>query len=161
MTHEVVTRERSATLVLSKRVSVRLSGIGAGIGGAFAEVYGALGARRVPTAGPPFIIYHGVPVGDAPFDIEICAPVGMAAEAPAGWELQELPSGTFVSLVHVGPYDTIAAAYAELTSWVGDHDLAMAGPPREVYLSGPETPPAQVRTVVEYPVVPRPSPVPA
>jgi len=84
--------------------------------------------------------------------MEICAPVARTTDPPAGWQMQELPASTFVTLLHVGPYDTIGAAYDSLTAWIGAHDLAIAGPPREVYLSEPETPPEQIRTILEFPV---------
>jgi effector-binding domain-containing protein len=61
----------------------------------------------------------------------------------------------------VGPYDTIGSSYAELLAWPGEHGYAMAGPPREVYLSEPETPPEQIRTIVELPVVEVAAPVAA
>lgn len=152
MEREVTVRERSAALVVSKRFPVRLSEIGVALGMAFGEVYGHLGARRVEGDGPPFVIYHGMPMADEPFDIEVCAPVANAVDPPPGWQVQELPAGTFVSLLHVGPYETVASAYSTLTGWIGDHDLAVAGPPREVYLNPPDTPPAQIRTIVEFPV---------
>jgi effector-binding domain-containing protein len=34
-------------------------------------------------------------------------------------------------------------------TWIGTHDLSVAGPPREVYLSPPDTPPDKIRTIVE------------
>ena len=37
-------------------------------------------------------------------------------------------------------------------AWPAEHGYAIAGPPREVYLSEPETPPEQIRTIVELPV---------
>jgi len=43
--------------------------------------------------------------------------------------VRELPAGTFVSLLHVGPYDAISAVYEVLTAWLGTHGLAMAEPP--------------------------------
>jgi effector-binding domain-containing protein len=143
---------RDATIVVSKRLPVRLSEIGPVMGAAFGEVYGFLGARGVQPYGPPFVIYHGMPSGDDPFEIEICAPVARAPEPPAGWVVQVLPAGTFATLLHVGPYDTIGAAYQALTEWVGTHGLTVAGPPREVYLSEPSTPPDQTRTIIEFPV---------
>ena len=54
----------------------------------------------------------------------------------------------------------VEAACDTLTAWIGARDLAIAGPPREVYLSEPETPPEQVRTIVEFPVVEVAAPVP-
>ena len=115
-------------------------------------MYGHLGARRIEGDGPPFVIYHEVPVADEPFDIEVCAPVAGAVDPPPGWQALQLPAGSFVTLLHVGPYDTVASAYDTLTGWIADHDLAVAGAPREVYLSPPETPPAQIRTIIEFPV---------
>jgi effector-binding domain-containing protein len=154
-------RDRGPAIVLSQRASVRLSSIGAAIGAGFAEVYGFLGPLGA-ASGEPYVIYHGAPgPGDRPFEIEICAPIGRAVEAPAGWSVTELPAGTFASVIHVGPYGALGATYDELERWIARQGLAIAGPPREVYLSEPSTPPADTRTVVEFPVVPSTSAVPA
>ncbi|MCU0482930.1 MAG: GyrI-like domain-containing protein [Chloroflexi bacterium] len=153
MEREVKVGQRDPEIIVSKRLPVRLSEIAAVMGAAFGEVYGFLGARRVEPHGPPFVIYHGAPSGDDPFEIEICAPVVRETEPPTGWQVQVLPAGTFATLLHVGPYDTIGAAYGTLAGWIDSHGMAMAGPPREVYLSEPTTPPDQVRTIIEWPVV--------
>jgi effector-binding domain-containing protein len=159
MVREVVLREREAAPVVSKRFPVRLSEIGGALGTAFGEVYAHLGARRIAGDGPPFVIYHEVPVADDPFDIEVCAPVVHTVDPPMGWQAQQLPAGTFATLLHVGPYDTVAGAYDAMVSWIGAHDLAVAGPPREVYLSPPDTPPDQIRTIIEFPVARATAPV--
>lgn len=152
MRHEVKVQEREAALVLAKRTPVRLSEIGDVLGAAFAEAYGHIAGHGGGEGGPPFVIYPDVPDGDRPFDIEICAPVQYSIEAPGGWVLKELPAGLFASLMHVGPYDSVAMGYDAITTWIVGHGFAVAGPPREVYLSDPETPPAQVRTIIEFPV---------
>lgn len=152
MEREVKVGRREATLVVSKRLPVRLSEIGSVLGAAFGEVYGYLEARGVEPEGPPFVIYHALPTADDPFDIEICAPVARAADPPVGWRLQKLPAGMFATILHVGPYDTVETAYDTLTAWIGAHEMAVAGPPREVYLSEPDTPPDKVKTIVEFPV---------
>jgi len=159
MEHEVKVGRREATIVMSKRTPVRLSEIGSVIGSAFGEVYGYLGAHRVESKGPPFVIYHGAPVADDPFEIEICAPVARAMDAPMGWQVGELPAGTFATMLHVGQYDTIGAAYDTMTAWLGVHDIAVMGPPREVYLSDGSTPPEQVKTILEFPVAEAAAPV--
>jgi len=153
MDGEVTVREREAILVVAKRTAVTLPEIGSTLGAAFGEVYGSIGSTA--PAGPPFVIYEGMPEGDRPFDIQVCAPVGRPVDPPAGWVVQELPAGTFASLVHVGPYDSIGVAYENLGRWIPEHGMTMAGAPREVYLSEPDTPPEQIRTVVEFPVVGR------
>ncbi len=143
---------REATLVMSTRRQVRLSGIGALIGSTLGEAYGYLGAQRAETDGPPFVIYYGVPVADDPFEVEVCAPIAGPMDAPTGWRVQQLPAGTFATLLHVGPYDTVGVAYDTLTGWLRTHDLVVMGPPREVYLSDGNTPPEQIRTIIEFPV---------
>ena len=154
-------RELGTLLVLSRRRMVRLSDIGSVISQSFSEVYGAVGPLGAASA-EPFIVYHGRPgAGDPPFEIEICAPVNRPIEALPGWQLQELPAGTFASVLHVGPYDHLGTAYDELESWIGREGYAIAGPPREVYLSEPSTPPDDIRTVVEFPVIVSTAAVPA
>lgn len=153
MDTEVKLRQRAAAIALTHRRKVRLTEIGRVIQTSFGEVYGYLGAHRVTPHDPPFLIYHGAPgPGREPFEIEICAPISRPIDPPMGWRLTELPAGTFASTVHVGPYDTLGQTYDRLDAWLRAQGYAKAGPPREVYLSEPSTPPELTRTVVEYPV---------
>ena len=148
-------RQREEAIVLSKSLEVRLADLPTAISSSFGEVYAYLGRHRIATPEPPFIVYHGQPGPEgAPFPLQICAPVGLPVDPPAGWACTTLPAGLFASVMHVGPYDSLGTAYSELTAWIGRQDLAVAGPPREVYLSEPGTPPAETRTVIEFPVVP-------
>lgn len=158
--HEVKVQDRGATLVLAKRTAVQPSEMSNVLPAALVEVYGHIGRHGGDPDGPPFVIYPEVPAPGRPFAMEICAPVRIAIDAPAGWELEELPAGLFASLVHVGPYDTVSGSYGDLAGWIGSHGYAIAGPPREVYLSPPETPPDKIRTIIEFPVVLAVAPVP-
>ncbi len=153
---EVKVRQRESAIALTKRCEVRMPEIGGAISSAFGEVYGYLGAHRVTAADPPFVIYTVTPSPGLPFEIEVCAPVRHAIDPPSGWRLTDLPAGTFASTVHVGSYDNLGQTYARLDAWLREHGYAKAGPPREVYLSEPSTPPELTRTVIEYPVVPTP-----
>lgn len=56
------------------------------------------------------------------------------------------------TILHVGPCDTVETACDTLTAWIGAHAMAVAGPPREVNLSEPDTPPDKTKTIVEFPV---------
>ncbi len=152
---------REAVVVLSRRAPVRLSEIGSVISSTFAAAYGHIGEHGVEPMGPPFVIYDGVPVADDPFDLEICAPIAHAIEPPAGWRVQVLPAGSFATLMHTGPYDTIGRSYEALTAWLGAHSLPVIGPPREVYLSPPGTPADQIRTIIEFPIADAPAPIAA
>ncbi len=150
---DVKVRQRESAIALTKRCAVRIPDIGTVISSAFGEVYGYLGGHRVTTSDPPFVIYMTMPSPDQPFEIEVCAPVRGAIDPPTGWRLTELPAGTFASTVHAGSYETLGQTYERFDGWLTEHGYAKAGPPREVYLSEPATPPDLTRTVIEYPVV--------
>ena len=89
---------------------------------------------------------------DAMWEIEICAPVSDVLVAPPGYRVHTVPAGSVVSTVHFGAYDRIGAAYAEIQAFVRTHGLDAGGPPREIYLTGPEVLPNETRTRVEFPV---------
>jgi effector-binding domain-containing protein len=152
MSHRIRAEERDAILAISRRQPVMLAGIGPALGEAFGQLYGHLAMRGVDPAGPPFVIYHSEPVPDLPLDIEVCAPIAAPTDAPAGCSVGYVPGGTFATLVHRGPYETISGAYEELAAWAGRHHRELVGPPRETYLSEPDTRPADIRTIVEWPV---------
>lgn len=153
MEHEVHVVDRPALRVVARRMPVAIESIGPTLGQAFGEVYAAIGAARAEAAGPPFVIYHSMPVPGEPLDIEVCAPVTRPLEPPAPWRMVELPGGTFASRMHVGAYDTVGSTYELLSAWIAEHELEVAGPPREAYLSPPSTPPEQTQTIVEFPVM--------
>jgi effector-binding domain-containing protein len=147
-------RDHQSLTVLSQEGNVTLANIGAAISAGLMQAYGFLGPTGATADAPPFVIYHGSPGGnDRPFDIEICVPVSRTVDPPTGWVTKELPAGTFASVVHIGPYDMLGTAYDELGAWIAREGFAIAGPPREVYMSEPSTPPGETRTVIEFPVV--------
>jgi effector-binding domain-containing protein len=159
MEHVVHLADRPALRVVSKRVSVGIESIGPTLAQAFGEVYAMIGAADVGTAGPPFVIYHSMPEPGQPLDMEICAPVDGTLEPRDPWRLVDLPAGMFASRKHVGPYDTVGETYDALTAWIPEHGYTVAGPPREVYLSEPSTPPELTETIIEFPVAKVPMPV--
>jgi effector-binding domain-containing protein len=159
MEHEVHVVDRPALRVLSKRLPVLIETIGPTLAQGFAEVYAVIEAARAAPGGAPFVIYHSMPEPGKPLDVEICAPVIGAVEPRDPWQVQDLPAGTFASRMHVGPYDAIGSTYDALSAWIPANGFGFAGPPREVYLSPPETPPEQTQTIVEFPVARVPAPV--
>lgn len=151
MTATVEVNQRPAITIVSRRALVELAGIGELLGSAFGEVYAHLGRMGVAPAGPPFVIYHGMP-GAGPFEVEVCAPIAGRVDPPAGWQVGELSAARVAGITHEGPYDTVGVAYDALWAWLAAHGLEPAGPPRETYLSPPDTPPSLIRTVIEVPV---------
>ena len=118
----------------------------------FAELYHHIDQTGVASAGPPFVIYHDTSAPGVRWEIDICAQVVAPMTAPPGLEYVEMPSGIVVSLLHVGPYETLGDAYDTIEAYISEHALKPAGPPREFYYSEPDVPPSEVRTLVERPV---------
>ena len=47
------------------------------------------------------------------------------------FEYIEMPSCMVVSLLHVGSYEGLGRAYGAIESYIAEHGLQKAGPPRE------------------------------
>jgi len=141
--------ESSHRHVLFQHFVVPLEDLPQTIGKSFSTLYGRITQAGVIPAGPPFVIYHNMA---APWDIDVCAPVATPLTPTPEFEVKELPATRVVSLLHVGPYETIGTAYEAVDAYIRAHSLTPAGPPREIYLSPPETPPELIQTIIEWPI---------
>jgi effector-binding domain-containing protein len=70
----------------------------------------------------------------------------------ADFGFKEFAPERIVSLLQVGPYESLVEAYEAIERYLAEQGLETAGPPREIYLSEPEVPPAETRTLVEQPI---------
>lgn len=132
------------------RGTVRVEEIGDFLGGAFGEVMGVLGAQGVHPDGPPFACYVQVEGG---FDIEAGFPVDAPIDPVGRVVAAELPAGWVLVVLHRGPYDQVAGAYAAAEQWLAENDWEASAPGWEAYLDGPEV--ADPRTIVHVPCRPR------
>lgn len=142
---EITRRAPQTAAVVRGRVA--LADVPAFVTGAFGEVAEALSGAGVPLTGPPFTRYRLV---DGEFDLEAGFPCG--GEAPRSGRVRPatLPGGSVAIAEHRGDYGDVAATYAAVTTWVGEHGWAPAGAPWETYLDDPEVP--DPRTAVSFPV---------
>lgn len=87
---------------------------------------------------------------------ELWAPVapGLAETEPSDDRIgvKLVAQETVASTVHRGPYDALGSVYEELTKWTEDNGYTMIGPPREVYLTGPDTPQSETLTEIQFPI---------
>lgn len=116
----------------------------------FGTVFGYI-ARYAQPAGPSLALYRD---DGSMRNIPVEALAPLAAQIPEGEGIRvyRLEGGTFATLVHLGPFDTLGASYASLTQWIEGHGYHIAGPAREVYLSmDPGRPDAWV-TELQFPV---------
>jgi effector-binding domain-containing protein len=151
-TSEIETRPVAEVPTAVMKATLDVAEIAAWLATAYGTVAAYLGRHGVGPAGPPFARFEIV--GEGRFDVE----AGFPATTPVGGEgdvePSSLPAGPAAVTLHVGPYDEVAPAYAALEAWMREHGGEPAGAPWEVYLSGPDVDPAEIRTEIVWPYRP-------
>jgi effector-binding domain-containing protein len=150
-TYDVVLKQIEPLKVVAARGVIPTYG---DVGKLFGAVFGHLGQHRTQPSGPPLAIYHDGEYREQDVDAEAAVPV--AESLPGGEQVtvQELPGGEMASVIHKGGYQTISEAYAALMAWIEASGYNVAGPNREIYLTGPgdADDPADYVTEVQLPV---------
>lgn len=159
MTYSIATHDLAAQPVISVRARHAQAEIPAFLGRTFGELFGQLRILGVAPSGPPLVIYHEF--GPTDIDAEVCVPIGQDVTATGTARTRVLPAATVARTLHVGPYEELGGAYEALNAWVAQQELSIAGPVQERYLNGPGdvASPAEYRTEIELPVVPKVAPV--
>ena len=154
MEYEIHLRETQPQPAAAIRGRTAWAEHGPFISAALMEIFGTAGGQGVRFAGPAYGIYHSAEAEEAEVDLEIGIPVSEPIE-PAGRVMAAIiPGGLVAATVHAGRYEEVAPAYRALGEWVQEHGHETAGPPREVYLVGPEQvrDPGALRTEVLWPI---------
>jgi len=106
----------------------------------FGEAFAYLGQHRINPAGPPMGIYHDEEFREQDADVEVAIPVSGAVPEGERVKPRQLPAvDEMACLIHQGGYDTIGGSYGQLMGWIEANGYRIIGPPREVYLRGPES----------------------
>jgi DNA-binding transcriptional MerR regulator len=126
-------------------------------GVAMAELDEALAAAGLTPAGPPGGLYDNELFTQDRGQAVVYWPVtGLPAAGRLGGRVRPLtvPAAELAVTVHRGEHDDIDVTYGLLGTYVAGHALAVAGPVRETYLTGPRDTPdaAQWRTEIGWPV---------
>jgi DNA-binding transcriptional MerR regulator len=152
--YEVRTKEVAPQQVIGIRMRSSLTQIARDTGAAYGELFGHLGRAAAPPAGPPLALYHAEPGEAGELEVEFCVPVARPMSGAGRITGRELAGGRAVFTLHAGAYDGVGLAYAALQRWIQEHGHEGAGPPREIYLVGPDQArtPADLRTEVQWPI---------
>lgn len=132
------------------RVQIRQDDLAGKIPDLLTEVHDWLTAHRIPVAGPALIRYCSIGESDGDITVEVGFPIESLFTATGGSvEFGELPAGTYVIVVHRGPYDTLRKTTGALLEWGIEHStewdiLRSADQTQwrgrvEHYLIGPQT----------------------
>ena len=157
-------RDASEPAVVEKDVprmliaGIRMRGHYSACGAAFARIGRSMG-RFI--CGKPFLLLYDTEYREADADFQACMPVRPQAKHGEGIQLDELAGFRCATLIHVGPYDRSAAAYARVLRHARERNLFIIPPTREVYLKGPgmifRGDPRRYVTEIQIPIDGRPS----
>ena len=122
------------------------------MGQAFGRVVAALGRAQVPPVGPAMACYDIRPDG-------MTVSAGFVVPHPVERDDDvlpvRLPACEVMRATHVGAYDGLPTTYELIRKAAADHGRDLDETQMwEEYLTGPETPPEQTRTVVSWPLLP-------
>jgi effector-binding domain-containing protein len=142
--------ELSPRRIATIRRTLPQAKLGPFMGEVLGTIAGQLGAQGARPVGPPLARYYN---GDpAAFDTEAGLPFEGTFSPTGEVRLMDLPGGKAARTLHRGSYETLSAEYRRLEGWLTAQGLRPGRGPREVYLSEPGTPAADLLTEVVWPV---------
>lgn len=115
--------------VVSKRFKGRYDEVGNYFGGLFK-------AAGQYAAGAPMSLYYDEEYTEENADIEVALPVKRTLQKKDA-TCKVLPKERCVSLIHVGPYETLSESYKQIADYMHAHQLTGKTPSREIYHKGP------------------------
>lgn len=122
-------------------------------GRAYHAVMKAVTAAGVSVVGPPFGFYPSMPTETVA--IEAGFPISSAIDETDDVHNLELPGGTAIVTIHVGPFETLEGTYNRLMEWAEARGHRLAEAMWEQYLTDPEVEPdtSKWQTKIVWPVV--------
>jgi effector-binding domain-containing protein len=162
MTDQPRVQERSAQPYVALPLTVTMEGsFGTEVESGFRDVFEWLEQNGIEPAGSPFIRYLVIDM-DGAIEIELAVPVAEGVSGDESVRFDVLPSGRYVTLLQVGPYDQLVSANAALQTWSEDQGIVFDSWETEEgsawrgrvehYLTGPSDEPdsAKWKTEVAY-----------
>ncbi|MCH7549086.1 MAG: GyrI-like domain-containing protein [Candidatus Krumholzibacteriota bacterium] len=152
MSYEIEVRDVEPQAMVSIRTECHAAEIGATLQEILPEVWSYLQRAGVKPAGPPFTRYHGYVDNRA--DIEGGMPVAEALPGEGRITAGELPGGSVVTTIHMGPYEKLPEAHDALHVRMREQNKEAAGPQWEFYLTDPglEPDPYKRKTELVWPI---------
>lgn len=90
-------------------------------------VFAFLQKHRVDVTGAPLVRYFVVDYNTGEIEIDVGVPVGgTTLRADARVHSAQIPSGTFATVIHRGPYDALIRATAALMDWAQQNNVNWA-----------------------------------
>ncbi len=137
MTLDIMIIEAKPEQGLSIREVVTYPQIAQKMGQIFGELMAFFGKNKVMMTGPPFALYHSF--DDEKTDMEVGFPVAGPQKGEGRIKPCTLPGGKVATATHIGPYEKLSEAYAEMQKWMAAKGLRPKQVMWERYMNGPDT----------------------
>ncbi len=150
MTYQCELKQQPAQSALAIRTRAAVQDLPQVFGRAYGALMQYLGELGEQPAGMPYAAYFNMDMQN--LDLEIGFPVAHKIAGKGEIQPSEFPGGKLASTVHIGPYDQVGPAYDALMKWIGAQGYQAAEVAYEIYYSGPETPPHEIKTEILFPL---------
>lgn len=155
MVYEIETRNVPAFYLAAVKFTATIPEIGQHIGPAFGAVMQYLERTGVQTLGGAVALYEPASGAQA-FHVTAGFTIPSPIEGDGHVVHVEVSASEAAFTTHVGPYEELPRAYEAIQEWLKQNGREAADAPVwEEYHSGPETPPAEIRTDIYWPLEPR------
>ena len=123
------------------------------MGESFGALSAALAKAKAAPAGMPLAHYIAYDSNSTTFEVGFpVRPEDVEAVREAGLSIGKTAEGQVMTAIHMGPYDSVVSTYNAMQAEMQAAGLEAAMDMWEVYYSPPDTPPAEIRTDVIWPV---------
>jgi len=146
-------KEIEAVKALIIKATTPTGEISAKLGELYPKLMSCILENEIEMTGPPFAKYYSWdPEGDT--ELEAGVPVNAEVECEGDIEFVELPACKVVTVLHTGPYESLAPVYDAIQKYIDEKGLKINGAVWEVYLTDPnaEPDPNKYQTQVYFPV---------
>jgi effector-binding domain-containing protein len=151
MSYEIREHQEPDRHLAVRRFTASPDQIGAWMGQAFGSVYQYLGRHGLEPLGPPVGCYE---MGAGTFVVRAGCVVSAPIEPEGDIEPYFLTGGPALVTEHVGAYDELPKAYEAVEAHARELGQELdRGVMWEEYLTGPEVPPEQMRTIIHWPLM--------
>jgi effector-binding domain-containing protein len=136
--------------VLCIRTTARAEELPQLIGQSYGTIMQVMAEKGLQYSGEPYVAYYNLDMQN--LDVEMGFPLAESAEGKGEVKPGVIPAGKKATTLYVGPYPEMSRAYEALTKFVQEQGLEPTGVAYEHYLNGPDTPPAELKTRIVFPV---------
>ncbi len=151
MTYQCELIERQAQPVLSIRTRTTDKDLPQLVGQSYGAIAQYLGGMGQQPTGAPFAAYYNLDMQN--LDVELGFPATTGLPGKGNIRAGEIPAGKVASVLYVGPYEGMKAAYDALAQWVKAHGYEATGVSYEIYLNDPnQVPPEGLQTQIMFPL---------